>query len=59
MLATPNALLLPQLNKPVPATRLAAQIVRTGWYRDVTIKSLDSRLSHSLIQGRVLEYSLP
>jgi hypothetical protein len=50
MLATPS---------PVPATRLAAQMVRTGWYREVTIKSLDSRLSRSLIQRCVLEYSLP
>jgi len=38
---------------------LAAQIVRTAWYREVTIKSLDSRLSHSLIKRCVLEYSLP
>ena len=29
-----------------------AQIVRTGWYREVTVKSLDAHALHSMLQNR-------
>jgi transposase len=42
-----------QLNKSDRNDALGlAQIVRTGWYRQVTVKSMDSQVIRSLITGR-------
>ncbi len=42
-----------QMNKTDPNDALGlAQIVRTGWYREVTVKSLDSQVVRSFLSSR-------
>ncbi len=42
-----------QVNKTDPNDALGlAQIVRTGWYREVTVKSLDSQVIRSFLSSR-------
>ncbi|WP_338105598.1 IS110 family transposase [Microvirga tunisiensis] len=41
------------MNKTDPNDALGlAQIVRTGWYREVTVKSLDSQVIRSFLSSR-------
>ena len=49
-----KAALAPQLNKTDRNdARGLAQIVRTGWYREVAVKSVDSQLVRSMLTTRV------
>jgi transposase len=49
-----KAALAPQLNKTDRNdARGLAQIVRTGWYREVVVKSVDSQLIRSMLTARV------
>lgn len=41
-----------QLNSPTATARGLAQIVRTGWCREVTVEGWDSRLVRSLLTSR-------
>jgi len=48
-----KAALLLQVSKTDPNDALGlAQIVRTGWYREVTVKSLDSQVIRSFLNSR-------
>src|SRR5271157_5860735 len=38
--------------KPMPMTRMGWQVVRTGWFREVAIKSMDAQALRMLLMAR-------